>query len=215
MYLMNEDNDTLDRKIRNLLSLAQKGDKDAMAALYHIYSSRMQSAVKKRLGSKLRNRMESVDIVQSVWKDALPDMKEFEYRGPDSFFHWLLTRLTHKIQDKGRYFATEMRDAKKEERLVRDDTETPGVTSPPSQDPTPSEVAMADEDRSRFMKLLEHLPGPQRQALILRMREELTFEKIGAIMNRSADAVRKLYGRGMMRMGELILDAKAKSTEDD
>ncbi len=215
MNLMTEHDHNLDSRTRSLISQAQKGDQEALAALYRVYAARLKSAVKKRLSSKLRNKMESVDLVQSVWKDALGDMKGFEYRGPDSFFHWLLTRLTHKIQDKGRYFATAKRDAGKEERLVREDTETPGIPPLPSQDPTPSEVAMAGEDLGRFMGLLDRLPELQRQALILRMKEELTFEKIGEIMKRSADAVRKLYSRGMIGLGELILDEKRTREEDD
>lgn len=214
MCSMTDHDDKLDSKTRDLVSLARVGDKDSMAALYRIYAARLQGAVKKRLGPKLRKKMESVDLVQSVWKDVLDDMQGFEYRGADSFYHWLLTRLTHKIQDKGRYFAAEMRDPDKEGRLVRDDTESPGISPPPSPDPTPSKVAMAGEDLGRFMGLLDRLPESQRQAIVLRMRDELTFEKIGEIMNKSADAVRKLYSRGMIRMGELISEAKRDRETD-
>lgn len=215
MLLTTEHHNSFDSRIRSLLSQARTGDQDAVAALYRLHTARLKSAVNKRLGSKLRDKMESVDLVQSVWKDALGDINEFEYRGPDSFFHWLLTRLNHKIQDKGRYFTTEMRDPGKEERLVRENTESPGITPPPSEDPTPSEVAMAGEDLDRVMALLDRLPEPQRQVLVFRMRDELTFERIGEIINKSADAVRKLFTRGMMRLGDLILEAKLNKIEVD
>lgn len=213
MHPMNDQSDDLNNKTMVLLSQAKKGDVDAMAALYGLYADRLKGAVKIRLGMKLRDRMESVDLVQSVWKDVLSDMSGFDYRGPDSFFRWLLTRLVHKIQDKGRYFSTGKRDIGKEKRLVGDDSESPGVPAPAAADPTPSKIAMQDEDLDRFIRLLDRIPDPQRRALVLRMRDELTFEQIGKIMDKSADAVRKLYSRGLMRISNLIIEERRTGNE--
>jgi len=215
MHPMSDQSDDLNCQTRDLLSQAKAGDQAAMADLYRLYAERLQGAVKMRLGRRLRDRMESVDLVQSVWKDVLGDMDGFEYRGPDSFFRWLLTRLVHKIQDKGRYFASGKRDIGRETRLVNDDSVTPGAPPPPSDDPTPSEAAMQDEDLDRFIRLLDRIPDPQRKALVLRMRDEMTFEQIGKIMNKSAEAVRKLYSRGLMRISDFILDERNKEKEED
>lgn len=194
--------------IKALVINASRGDADAINTLYRLYERRLRAAVKRKLGDKLKAKMEPTDLVQSVWKDCLSDMEGFKYRGDDSFFQWLLLRIIRKIQDKGRYFAAHKRDLDKE-RVFFADTRSRGMPPPAASDPTPSQVAMADEDLNQLMHLLDQLPDPQRQALVLRLRDNLEFEAIARIMDKTPGAVRKLYGRALKRIHEL----KRSSTE--
>jgi RNA polymerase sigma-70 factor (ECF subfamily) len=192
--------------LKTLVIKASRGDADAINTLYRLYEVRLKAAVKRKLGDKLKAKMEPADLVQSVWKDCLSDMEGFTYKGDDSFFQWLLLRILRKIQDKGRYFAAHKRDLDKE-RVFFADTKSRGVPPPAAADPTPSQVAMADEDLNRLMKLLDQLPDPQRQALVLRLRDNLEFEAIARIMDKTPGAVRKLYGRALKRIHELKGDS--------
>lgn len=197
----------------DLVGRAKRGDPDAISDLYRLYEGRLKGAVKRKLGDKLRGRMETMDLVQSVWKDVLSDMQGFQYQGPDSFFRWLLTRIIRKIQDKGRYFAAGKRDQEKEKRF-RVGERTGDAPEPPAADPSPSQVAITDEDLNRLMSLLDQLPDNQRQALVLRMKDQMEFDDIGKIMGRSPDAARKLYTRAMKRIGELMLREKGQTGKD-
>jgi len=197
-----ENNQVPNDEIKRLVIQASEGDGEAVNALYRLYEARLRAAVKRKLGDKLRAKMEPVDLVQSVWKDCLSDMEGFKYKGDDSFFQWLLLRIIRKIQDKGRYFAAHKRDLDKE-RVFFADTKSRGIPPPAASDPSPSQAAMADEDLNRLMQLLDQLPDPQRRALVLRLRDNLEFEAIGRVMGKSPGAVRKLYGRALKRIHEL------------
>jgi RNA polymerase sigma-70 factor (ECF subfamily) len=197
--------DDLYAKTTSLVAKAKEGDQEAVSALYRLYEFRLKKAVKKKLGSKLRGRLETMDLVQSVRKDVLLDVKAFDYRGPDSFFHWLLTCIIRKIQDKGRYFSAGKRDLDKEQRI-----HTGGVLPGEHEagGPSPSQAAIADEHLERLMRLLDKLPELQRKALVLRMRDEMEFDEIGKRMGKSPEAVRKLYSRAMKRIGDLMYKEK-------
>lgn len=202
----------LNAKTHLLLNRARKGSADAFEDLYRLYSDRLAGAVRKSLGSRLRARMDKEDLVQSVWKDVLPDLDGFEYRGQDSFFRWLCARIIRKIQDKGRYYGREKRDAARETPIDVGGSQSGAGRVLPASDPTPSQAAMRRENVERLMQLLDHLPDNQRQTLVFRLRDSKTFEEIAGELGRSAGAVRQLYYRALRRIGEL--QGRAESEGD-
>jgi RNA polymerase sigma-70 factor (ECF subfamily) len=194
----------LDDRTLNLVSKAVEGDAAAVSELYTMYQSRLEAAVRAGLGERLRSRMETLDLIQSVWKDVLPGIKDFQYHDSDSFFRWLAARIIRKIQDKGRYFAAEKRDLKKEKRIRSENDASIGVLPPPSSEPPPSRAAILSEQMERLMRLMNLLPEAQRRIIVMRRRDELEFEEIGERLSKSVHAVRKLYERGMQRLNELV-----------
>lgn len=200
-----EDN-KLYEETQALVSQAKKGDSQAISVLYRLYESRLKGAAKKKLGDQLRAKMETSDLVQSVWKDCLSDMGDFEYRGPESFFHWLLTKVLRKAQDKGRFYAADKRDSAKEKQFLTKDAVLKDVDSPFSSDPTPSQAAMVDEEMDHLMRLLDHLTDSQRQIVVLRLRDKMKFTEISEVIGKSPDSVRKIYGRALNRIEKIIED---------
>jgi RNA polymerase sigma-70 factor, ECF subfamily len=191
-----------DDRTLNMVARARDGDQEAVNDLYRLYAERLRGAVNRNLGGRLRAKMESDDLIQSVWKDVLSDMKDFDYRGSDSFFKWLSFRILRKIADKGRFFAAGRRDMKRE---TPGDGDSPGQAAARSTgDPSPSQAAVAGEELNRLMRLLGHLPDPQRQALVLRTRDNMRFEEIAKVMGRSAGAVRQLHNRALIKVNELM-----------
>ncbi len=201
---MSEPDDKTNRDDRtlNMVARAREGDQEAVNDLYRLYAERLRGTVKRNLCDRLRSKIESEDLIQSVWKDVLSDMKDFDYKGSDSFFKWLSFRILRKITDKGRYFAAGRRDVKRE---IPGDVDSPGHAAARSAgDPSPSQAAMADEELNRLMRLLGHLPDPLRQALVLRTRDNMRFEEIAKVMGRSAGAVRQLHHRALIKVNELM-----------
>ncbi len=185
--------------LENLIERAGTGDPDAVGELYELYKKRMVSIAHARLGHTLAGLTESVDLVQSVWTDLLDDIDDFEYRGPDSFYHWLRTCLVRKIDSKRRYFGANKRDSKRSRQV-----EDAGVITDSKSDPTPSCIVMGKEEADRLLRLLGRFPEPQREALILRIRDELSFAEIGKRIGRSTEAAKKLYQRGVDKLLEML-----------
>jgi RNA polymerase sigma-70 factor (ECF subfamily) len=59
---------------------------------------------------------------------------------------------------------------------------------------------MANEQAEAVEKALRGLPADYQQVILLRYREELSFEEISRIMGRSANAVEKLWLRAIERL---------------
>lgn len=207
-----EDYGDLFEETETLVAQAKKGDQEAISVLYRLYEKRLKGAAKRKLGDPLRAKMETVDLVQSVWKDCLSDMKDFEYRGPESFFHWLLTQVLRKIQDKARFFSANKRDHAKEQHLLTKDAMCKNDDSPFATDPTPSHAAMVDEELDQLMSLLDQLTDSQRQTVVLRLRDKMSFVEIGKVVGKSADSVRKIYGRALNRIDSIV---KEESSDKD
>jgi len=203
----------MDEQTEKLVAQALEGDQEAIAALYSLYESEMITTVHQKLGHKLQSLMDSVDVVQSVWKDVLDDLDGFEYRGPDSFTRWLHTCLIHKIRAKGRYFSAGKRDPGRVKPIRDEETRSEGVPLPASSDPTPSKVAISNEEIELLMGMLDSFPEHQRRVLVLRMRDELNYDEIGKIIGKSAEAVKKIYGRGLKKFVSLLLEENKLSRD--
>jgi len=54
---------------------------------------------------------------------------------------------------------------------------------------------------------LERLPADQKTAILLRSRDHCSFAEIGERMERSADAARKLWFRGVEQLRRELFDA--------
>lgn len=59
----------------HLLQLAQQGDKQALNRLYGKFGKRLAVVVRLRLGSRLRAKMETMDVVLDAVLAALPHLE--------------------------------------------------------------------------------------------------------------------------------------------
>ena len=193
----------IEANVGNLVARTLSGDEEAFTALYRLYERRMVAVAHRRLGHTLHGLMESVDLVQSVWTDALASLDRFEDRGPDSFFAWLDACLVHKIETKRRYHVAQKRNAKRLGPLPGDDVLAPREARSNS-DPTPSQDAVRDEDVGRLFDALKRFAPEQREILLLRMADGLSYEEIGERVGKSTEAVKKAYNRGLRRLIEML-----------
>jgi RNA polymerase sigma-70 factor (ECF subfamily) len=197
-----------DFNIEEWVNCALKGDPEAIAKLYHLYEGRLRAAIKERLGKKLRGQMDSADLIQSVWGDVLKDLDDFEYQGPESFFQWILVRLIHKIQDKGKHFSRKKRDLKRVKPIKTDFEFSGNEPLPPSPKRSPSQTAISKERLEKLTSILKLFPEHQQQVLILKIRDELEYEEIGKVIGKSADATRMIYKRSLQKLVEYMLQEK-------
>jgi RNA polymerase sigma-70 factor (ECF subfamily) len=65
---------------------------------------------------------------------------------------------------------------------------------------TPSGVAVEHEQAEALHRALERLPETYRQVLLWRYQEQRSFEEISQLLQRSPNAVRKLWARALERL---------------
>jgi RNA polymerase sigma-70 factor (ECF subfamily) len=78
----------------------------------------------------------------------------------------------------------------------------------PDGEPTPSQHAMANEQRLALAEVLESLPADYRQVILLRNLEELSHEEVARRKNRSEGAVRMLWVRALGALRDALQESK-------
>lgn len=183
-----------------LVQEASRGDRQACEDLLQRYLPELRAFLRLRMGPRLRARETPDDLAQSVCREVLDRLTEFDYRGEPSFKHWLFTAALHKVQDKGRFYAAEKRDAGREWGPVSNPQLLSGYASLLS----PSRVAIGREDVARVERAFDELPDDYREVITLHRLVGLGHEEIAARMGRSVEASRVLLHRALARLGRLL-----------
>lgn len=175
----------------DLVARIQEGDDTAWEELYRRYHDQLLLVVRTRLGSKLRARLTSEDIFQSVVADAVKALRRFEYRGPGSLERFLRTMVLNKIRDRADTFGAQKRSG-----------EVPAGDAFLERVPAPDSGAgyFEAETYERLERELERLPEDMREVLVLRRIEGLSSQEAARRLGKSDAAVRKAYSRALARL---------------
>ena len=109
--------DQVQDKTQQLVMLAKVGDESALEQLCGAYAERIRRIVRLRMGSELRSKLESLDIVQDAMMSALRGLGDFSYRGEGSFLRWLSGIAENQIREDLDRLHAAKRDIRKEVAL--------------------------------------------------------------------------------------------------
>jgi RNA polymerase sigma-70 factor (ECF subfamily) len=178
---------------RTLIRRAQEADREALEALFQKAYPGLLQAARFRLGSVLRRRMDTLDLAQTVYHDALRDLADYSYQGDGSFTRWLLGILENKIRSRLRFFKAKRRSMKREVPL---DLET-GVST---AGPTPPEVLLSAEDRERLEAAMDRLPAADREVILSRYYLALSWAEIARDLDTSEEAAQMRCKRALAKL---------------
>ena len=168
-----------------LFARAREGDSEAVAELFRRYAPHVRTVVRRRLSNKLRSRFDSVDCTQDVWLSFLKaSVERFDFPTEGAFIGYLSKVATNKVWEEHRRLGARKNDVTREQPIV-------GDTDPPARQPTPSQVAAADE---RWDGLVGGLNPTHRQVLEM-LREGYTHAEIGDRLGFHKKTVQRLLQR--------------------
>lgn len=192
--------DTTNKQTLHLVTLAKSGDNLAIEKLYEIYSERILRIVRLRMGSKLRSKMQSMDIVQEALFSSFRDMKNFVYKNEGDFLRWLSTIAENKIRDHLRKLGTGRRDISKEIPLD-DHGQSKSTTYWQKIEPvnpiTPTKIITEKEEWDKLENAMQTLKPEYREVIRLTKIEGLSQREVGEQLGKTPDAVRMLLGRAL------------------
>jgi RNA polymerase sigma-70 factor (ECF subfamily) len=175
----------------SLLREARQGSDQAMNELMREVAPRLLGFIRLCLGSDLRRRVESQDVLQSTLLKAFQRMEQFEGSGTRSLYAWMAAIARNEIRDQRDFHGRRRRDAAMVLSL--------GSGLEQLEAKVRSEVSRI-QLRERELQLehaLEELKPAQREIIVLRKFEELSFAEIGERLGKSPDACRMLFARAM------------------
>jgi RNA polymerase sigma factor (sigma-70 family) len=167
----------------DLIERLNKGDISAAERALMAYEPYLRMAVRRRLNGALRTKLDSMDIVQSVWADVLSGFRDAGWRFVDrSHFRAFLVKVArNRLIDRRR----QLDRAIQHERALDD---TAAEAMPSARDPRPSEVAQGNE---LWKQMIEQCPPAHREVLILK-RQGLFLSEIAARTGLHEGSIRRI-----------------------
>ena len=169
----------------------------------------LRSWLQLHMGARLRSKETPEDLVQSVAREVLGDLSEFDWRGEAAFRHWLYLKAQHKLVDRARYVDAERRSPDREKPILSQSTEVPLV----GQLLSPSGEVQGLEEVRRIEKVFADLPKDYQEAISMRRLCGLDYEQIAERMERSVPAVRNLVHRGLSRLALLLAKVREQDSQ--
>ena len=190
--------DRLEPSDEELVRRIRGGDGAAATLLFDRHRERLRATAHRGLPAVVRGKVGPSDVVQDAYLAAFLHLGDFEDRGDGSFARWLRQILGRRLLNEVRRHAgVARRDARREVRPA-----TGGAGGPTSGDPTPSAQVAAAEESAALRGLVDSLAEADRTVLRLVHEDGLSFVDAAGRMNRTPDAVRKLYGRALDRLAD-------------
>ena len=187
------------RITESLVARAHQGDREAFDRLFALAADRALLFIRLRLGRKLRSRLESMDVLQEVYVEALGAFERFEYRGDDSFSRWLCRLIENRIRGLADHFGAKKRTPPAGEVPVSKVIEGVRLSGA-----GPVTALDHGEARAQLADALEQLEDDAREVLLLRFFQGRTQGEIAELMGRSPTAVRRLLGKATLALGRKL-----------
>jgi RNA polymerase sigma-70 factor (ECF subfamily) len=169
--------------LEELIEQLHRGDSSAAERALLAYEPYLRMAVRRRLSGALRAKLDSLDIVQSVWADLLAGAMHAGWRFTDrSHLRAFLVKVArNRLVDRCRQH---QRAIAKERALA----ETAPEQLPQAHQPRPSEIAQGNE---LWKQMLEHCAPAHREILVLK-RQGMLLAEIAARTGLHEGSIRRI-----------------------
>lgn len=178
---------------------ASRGDAQAMDELLARHLPALQRYVRAHVGRALLAKESTSDLVQSVCRELLQDLGDFEYQGEAAFCGWLQQAALRKIVDRHRYHGAKRRNPAREgedDATFRPDDLQHLAAALPS----PSGEAMQREEVERLERALTSLAAADRRLIRMVYVDGLSHAAIAQLLGVNEPASRKQLSRALARL---------------
>jgi RNA polymerase sigma-70 factor (ECF subfamily) len=184
-----------------LLHRARAGSREALGQILEACRAYLYTVAGAKRDFALQAKASDSDLVQETFLEAQRDFAQFKGVSEEELMAWLRQILLNNMANFTRSFRdVEKRSIDREVRQGPDSAAFDLAEKMVANDLSPSGIALAKEQAHKLQIALERLPDDYRQVLLLRYKEQQAFEEIAGQMNRSANAVRKLWTRAVERL---------------
>jgi RNA polymerase sigma-70 factor (ECF subfamily) len=175
-----------------LLQRWHRGDRLALDEILTRDLPWIRERVRARLGGALRGRGDTVDFTQEALVELLQYGPRFEIANRQHFRSLLATIIENVLRGKHAWFHAQRRQMAREVPLASD---TVIRLDPPANATSPSLAAARDEETALLRLAFELMSPEDREVLLLRQSEQLSFAEIGECLGVTEDAARMRFNR--------------------
>ena len=85
--------------IRDDIASARRGERDALDRVLTALQSRLRTAAANKIGTPLRRKMATSDLLQSTYVDVVRSIQSFEGDDPDTLVAWITRIMENNVRD--------------------------------------------------------------------------------------------------------------------
>ena len=178
-----------------LVSAAKAGDDAAHNEICKQVQTRLNRMANQQLDAHLRRKLNPSDIVQATMARMVQGFEDFRGSTSAEFYGWLNTILRNEVNNNRRSLYRDRRDIRRETEPPKD-----GPIDWQGQQETPDSEVYRGEKLAKFRQVIQRLPEDYAQVIELRSIQELSFKEVAVEMDRSVDAVSKLWARALVKL---------------
>jgi RNA polymerase sigma factor (sigma-70 family) len=174
-------------EFERLMERVRTGDPEVGKELFERYGKAIQMVVRYRLDHRLRSQFDSLDFAQDAWASffRIPT-DNYTFRTPEELMAFLSQVVRHKMIDA---YRKRCRRSKEGERtFVRSESYDEEA---PARQPTPSQVAIVEEE---WRRLLKDEP-PEMQCALEMLREGYSRREIAEQLGLTVKSIQRLIKR--------------------
>jgi len=185
------------------LPAARAGSREALGRVLESARQYLVSIARQELDPDLRAKNSPSDLVQETFVEAHCAFGHFQGDTEAELLAWLRQLLLHRVGKLRRHYRdTQKRQLAREVALGGNSSVNGPADGLAANMLSPSGQAMEHEQDQALQAALGRLPDDYRRVISLRYLEQLPFEEIGRLLQRSPDAARKLWARAVERLQE-------------
>jgi RNA polymerase sigma-70 factor (ECF subfamily) len=198
---------------QTLLLQAHSGDRRAFDELFGRHRDALRWSVELRLDGKLRSRVDPSDIVQETHLEAYQRLADYLERRPMPFRLWLRKTAYERLLKVQRHHMKTARRTVCREVPLPEHSSILLADQLLASGPTPSQQIAKGELAQKLRGALMQLPAPQREVLLMRNFEGLSYQEVGCILDIDPATARKRYGRALLQLRHLLLEGGLTESE--
>jgi RNA polymerase sigma-70 factor (ECF subfamily) len=189
----------------DLMRKAQGGDGDALNRLIARYYDRVRPIVRARLGSRLRRRVDSGDILQQTFETVCRTFDRFEVEDEASLIGWLAQIAERQIHDEHDRQVARKRSPELEVELDAAGESGPAGAHPTTQGGAPDAPLIRREEAEILEDCLGDLSELYRELILLRDYAGHSWEEVARLTGRpSAAAARMMHAQARIELGQRV-----------
>lgn len=191
---------------RDLLARVGQNDARALEELLVRHRTALHDFIEFHLDPRLRARVDPSDVVQETQMELVRRMDDFLARRPMPFRLWMRKKAYERLLNLRRDHLLRARRSVGREVALPDRSSLLLVRPLLADVPTPSQAAEARERDERIRRAVGRLSEADREILLMRHAEDLPFEEIACLLDVTAAAARKRFGRALIRLQKELAD---------
>jgi RNA polymerase sigma-70 factor (ECF subfamily) len=176
-----------------------------MGDLFEHHRERLLRVIHVRLSPRLRQRVDTADVLQETYLVASQRIDEFLHQQQVSLFVWLRFLAVQKVVDLHREHLQALKRSIAREVEVEHASSAQVLADLISETSTPCAKAIQMELRDRLAQIIEGIPEIDHHILLLRHFEQLTNREVAETLGMNESSVSTRHVRALGKLKSLLL----------